>query len=187
VSVSVLRAAVLATVLMVGNACQSTQGIDLAADPHSVTATPAFAVGERFTVGMTHPDQDSPRPLRVTSVEVLNAVGLEQVGVGVVNGARVGVNVGILAGWPPDGYAVDATGDAAYEREWDQPIYTIVGAEVTAATSGLRGIEVGWVDADGKSHTRVFDIAVVNCPAGACETEAQQQQTLRDLGLITRR
>jgi hypothetical protein len=156
--------------------------IDLGLDPPLLLNTNAFAVGERYTLGMHGPDEHAPRPVRVTDIEVIHASGVRIVGVGVLDTARQGSGIGLVPGWPPEGYTVDAVDQATYEDDWHVLVQTVVGLEVTKLPAGLRGVQVSWVDGTGAEQTKVFDITAVTCAGASCVDE-QTYATLEELGL----
>lgn len=156
--------------------------IDLARDPETVFLTIPFAVGDTYTLGSTAVPNSARRPVRITGIRVLHAVGLEIVGYGAVQDTSE--RIGLVPGWPPappytirDPLAPDAT--------WSGDVQPLVGLRITQPRSGLRGIEVAWTDADGVAGSRVFDLAVLTCGPDACATTPDDATSLlRDLGLV---
>ena len=156
--------------------------IDLAVSPPTVFHTVDFEVGDVYTFGSTGVAPEIPRPVRITGVEVIHSEGIEIVGIGAVEPGPDGI--GLVPGWPPQGLAFAQAPDL-FAVEWSGPVNTLFGVRTTAPISGLRGVEVRWVDANGVAGARMFDIAVYTCAPGACDVEADDADpVLRELGLL---
>lgn len=156
--------------------------LDLARGPQTVYVTNPFAIGDTYTFGSTGVPPSTKTPFRITSIKVLHLVGVEVLGYG-----ALGVDdeaLGLVPDWPPpstfevqDPFAPGAT--------WQGDVQALVGLRVTKPVSGLRGIEVSWVDGDGQPGTRIFDFAVVTCGPGCGHTpDGDSGPLLQDLGLL---
>jgi hypothetical protein len=158
----------------------------LRGDPQTVLFTIPFAVGETYTVGMTGPDEDAKRPLRITSVDVLRSSGVEVIGMGAFDPDELGSGIGLVPGWPPEGYDLRIREEATLTEEWPGDVYTTIGVRTLEPRSGLRGIVVGWVDADGVPGSKTFDLAVLTCTAEACSPAILEDHDLLlpELGLV---
>jgi hypothetical protein len=146
--------------------------------------TNPFEVGATYTLGMTGPPLEATRPVRITSIEIVSQSGVEVIGVGAFDPDEAGTGIGLVPGWPPPGFDSLVHGADTYSREWNGPVYSVVGIRTTEARSGLRGVAVRWLDGDGASRGRVFDIAVITCAPTACDPEREGDVLLRDLGLV---
>jgi hypothetical protein len=176
--------ALLIAVAALAVGCGPGERIDLGREPPTLLKTIPFGVGDRYTLGMTGPSESSIGQIRITAVEVIHAAGIEVVGIGVLDPVAAGQGIGLVLGWPPSGYELAAIDEAVHSRQWEMPIYTVVGVETTELVSGLRGVEVTWVDGQGASHSRVFDLTVLTCQPGSCDADEETQETLTVLGLM---
>ncbi|MDQ3552812.1 MAG: hypothetical protein M3395_00160 [Chloroflexota bacterium] len=160
--------------------------LSFGADPQTVLFTNPIAVGETYTVGMTGPDEDAERPVRITSIEVLRSSGVEVIGIGAFDPVELGSGIGLVAGWPPIGYDLRVRDETTLTEEWPGDVYTTIGVRTLEPRSGLRGILVRWVDADGVSGSRAFDLAVLTCAAEACTAAMLEDHDLllSELGLV---
>jgi len=154
--------------------------LDLTSRPQTIFATLPLEVGNAYTIGSITIPADVPRPLTVTSVKVIARSGIEVVGVAAApEGPSM---IGLLAGWPVAGsrYKDVESGRLAYTG----PIEIVVGVRTTAPRSGMRGVEVTWIDARGATGSRVYDIAAATCAPATCTLpEDDIDSFLRNLGL----
>jgi len=164
-------------------------GVVLKDPPQTVMATTPFDVGDTYTVGgigVGPASSSRPEvrgPITITAVELLNYANVEILGVGAFDPEANPSGIGLVPGWPPEGrepYVDPVTSGKA----WPRYVSVVVGIRTTAAKSGLRGIQVSWIDGGGNRGSRVFDIAVLTCAPGACEVDAgDAEPLLRELGL----
>ena len=155
--------------------------------PQTVIATDPFQVGETYRLGsMSIGSSDGTGmevqwPITITAVEVLSYANAEIVGsrAFLAGGAST---ADIVRGWPPNGEAfMDPT---TTEEEWSVPVAIVVGVRTTGPKSGIRGVQVKWMDGAGNRGSHTFDTAVLTCAPGACEVDpANAEPMLRELGL----
>ncbi len=177
-----------AAVALVAAGCNGTapSEIDLGEYPDTVLVTVPMEVGSRLTLGMIGPAVEAERPLRLTNIEVIRRNGFTVVGVGAFNPDEAGSGLGVAPGWPPEGYALRAQDEVTYAVEWDGPVLAVVGLETSEPQAGLRGVSVTWVDAQGVTGVKHFDIALLSCEPEACELDEphERERFLEELQLI---
>ncbi len=124
--------------------------------------------------------------MRITSVDVLRGSGVEAIGIGAFDPDALGSGICLVPCWPPDGYESVVRDKAALTTEWSGAVYTTIGVRTLEPLSGLRGIVVRWVDADGVPGTKTFDYAVLTCALGACPSSILDDHDvlLPELGLV---
>lgn len=168
VAVVAVAAALAAVTFALGSG--RPQLLDLTRDPETVFATVPFQVGETYTLGSIGLPSDAIRPLRITSIEVLETSGLDQIGAGAYDPKTVSQGIGLVPGWPPSGLGVVDPGDSSVP--WASEVSIVVGVRTTQPKSGLRGVPIRWVDGAGNPAERVVDVAVLTCAPDACEVDA---------------
>jgi hypothetical protein len=155
--------------------------LDLSRSPQTLFTTIPMNVGASYTFGSTHLPDAVKRPVTITAVEVVRKRGLEVVGIGAVETSDVGI--GLVPGWPPPGRPV--VDPVAGKRPWSGGVDVLIGLRIVEPTSGLRGIEVRWIDGDGVAGSHVYDLAAITCSPGACTIGPDQGEAfLRELGLL---
>jgi hypothetical protein len=162
-----------------------TQRVDLSFSPPTIFTTLPFAVGDTYTVGSTYVPLEAERPVRITGVEVIHSRGVAVLGIGAFDPDVEGTGLGLVPGWPPGEPAIAIRDPVAGRIAWYGAVAVLVGVRTTEPKSGLRGIEIRWVDANGAPGSRIFDFAVITCAPGVCETTAGEPESrLRELGLV---
>jgi hypothetical protein len=157
--------------------------VDLSLAPDPVFATIPFEVGDTYTLGSAGVPPEIKRPVTVTAVEIVHARGVEILGVGAFEPDPDAS--GLVPDWPPQGrYEKDVRDVGPASASWTGDVFTLVGVRTTEPKSGLRGIDVRWIDGDGVAGGRIFDLAVVTCAPGACVADAADADLLRQLGLL---
>jgi hypothetical protein len=179
-SITCLVAAAL--VALVAGCAAADSRINLADSPPTVFETIPYEVGGTYTLGESGVPPEVPRPVRITGIEVVHSRGIEVLGSGAFEPDPDGT--GSVPGWPPPGINLTLASDLP-SMHWPGAVETVLGIRTTAPKSGLRGIEVRWVDGTGVAGGRTFDIAVYTCAPGACEVAAgDADELLRELGLL---
>lgn len=157
--------------------------VDFSLTPDPIFATIPFEVGETSTLGSAGVPPEIKRPVTVTSVELVHARGIEILGVGAYEPNPDAI--GLAPGWPPQGrYDRDVRDVGPGSATWGGAVFTVVGIRTTEPKSGLRGIDVRWIDGNGIAGGRIFDLAVVTCAPGACVADTADPDLLRELGLL---
>jgi hypothetical protein len=124
------------------------------------------------------------RPIVITDIDVLATANIEIVGRGVFEPA--GEPLGLVPDWPPDirtgRLDVRAIEDGV---EWGDRVTPVLGVRTTGPKSGLRGVVVSWIDADGNPGSETFDFAVQTCAPEACDRDPSEDEwLLQELGLL---
>ncbi len=184
--VVLLLAAVIAAASCTTETPQESTPIDLRAGPAVTIQTDPLEEGARYSLGHTLSEW-AERPhdgIRIQSVEVLHARGIELIGRGAYDAASVEMQLGFIEGWPPVGWDIQAFDSEIYEIEWPGAVVLVLGIEVRGEKAGLRGLRMVWRDATGDEHVSVLDLAVVTCSATACDPDTTtSDELLLDLGL----
>ena len=178
------RPFLISLALAIVASCAPVPGVDLDRPPQTVMATQPLEVGQTYTVG-SPASSEVPRPITITDVEVLHLVGLVVVGIGALDVESAGVGLSMVLGWPPADVAVPIVDPRSGDATFAGLPLALVGLRTTAVVSGLRGVRVSWIDADGRPGSRVWDLAIVTCSPGMCPSgDAETEEILRDLGLL---
>jgi hypothetical protein len=179
----VLTAAAIAAAVGWATTRDNPAGVNLSVKPRTIFVTIPFNVGDTYALGEGLVPVEVPRPVLITAITIPHMRGLDVLGVGAYEPNPD--SIGLVPGWPPEGrYAKDVK-PLATEQSWPGEVHTVVGLRITEAKSGLRGIDVRWVDGAGKAGGRTFDLAVLTCAPGACEVDsATADPMLKELGLL---
>ena len=178
--VAVLLVAAAAVVGIGWFVARSQSGIDFERSPQTVYTTDPLAVGATYTMGSVHVPPDVKRPVTITSVEIIATRGIEVLGTGAFESGLE--SLGLVLDWPPPGYP--PVEPLAGRRAWSGLVDVVIGIRVTERRSGFRGIDLRWIDGDGKAGRRLHDWAVVTCSPGECPDDGDSDALLVELGLM---